>query len=326
MSTLRLTLRQLQIFRGVAESGTTNAAGEAIGLSQSATSAAINELERMLDLHLFDRVGKRLLLNDNGRAMLPRALTVLDGAASIESWAHDGLGQIGTLRIGASTTVGNYLLPGILAEFRRGLPAARRSTWHVQVSIANTAAIVEQVASFRLDLGLIEGPCHEAELTVAPWLEDELLVVMAPGDALLRSGHGRRVSMAALRGATWLLREPGSGTREIIDQLLVPHLHHMRCGIEFGNSEAIKRATAGGLGVSCLSRYVVQDLLKTGALVAPATELPRLARRLYLVMHERKQRTRGLDLFVGHLRAVTERDHGKVARASGRRLRKERPK
>jgi DNA-binding transcriptional LysR family regulator len=326
MSTLRLTLRQLQIFHAVAESGTTNAAGEAVGLSQSATSAALNELERMLDLRLFDRAGKRLLLNDNGRAILPSALAVLDGAAGIESWAHDGSGQIGTLRIGASTTVGNYLLPGILADFGRGLPAETRRNWQVQVAIANTATIVEQVASFRVDLGLIEGPCHEAELTVEPWLEDELLVVMAPGDPLLRSGHGRRISKAALRSATWLLREPGSGTREIIDQLLIPHLHHLRSGIEFGDSEAIKRAAAGGLGVTCLSRYVVEDLLKAGALVAPATELPRLVRRLYLVMHERKQRTRGLDLCVGHLRAVAAQGNVSRARAVRRSLRKERPK
>jgi DNA-binding transcriptional LysR family regulator len=323
---LRLTLRQLQIFRGVAESGTTNAAGEVIGLSQSATSAAINELERMLDLQLFDRAGKRLVLNDNGRALLPRALTVLDGAAGIESWARDSSGQIGTLNIGASTTVGNYVLPVILADFRRALPVAARRNWQVHVAIANTATIVEQVSAFRLDLGLIEGPCHEADLTVEPWLEDELLVVMAPGDPLLRSGHGRRISRAALRSATWLLREPGSGTREIIDQLLIPHLHHLRSGIEFGNSEAIKRAAAGGLGVTCLSRYVVQDMLKEGALVAPATELPRLARRLYIVMHERKQRTRGMDLFAGHLRAMAGPGNGKGARASRQRLRKGRPK
>jgi DNA-binding transcriptional LysR family regulator len=112
MSTLRLTLRQLQIFRVVAESGSTAAAAATIALSQSATSAAINELERVLELQLFDRIGKRLQLNDNGRMLLPQALALLDGAGWIERWALDRESHIGTLRIGASTTVGNYLLPG----------------------------------------------------------------------------------------------------------------------------------------------------------------------------------------------------------------------
>src|SRR6185312_243180 len=118
MNALRLTLRQLQIFRVVAESGSTAAAAAAISLSQSATSAAINELERTLELQLFDRIGKRLQLNDNGRALLPQTLALLDGAGWIERWALDRESHIGTLRIGASTTIGNYLLPAILAGFR----------------------------------------------------------------------------------------------------------------------------------------------------------------------------------------------------------------
>ena len=118
MSALRLTLRQLQIFRCVAESGSTAAAAASIALSQSATSAAINELERVLELQLFDRIGKRLQLNDNGRALLPQALAVLDGAGWIERWALDRESHVGTLRIGASTTIGNYLLPQVLAGFR----------------------------------------------------------------------------------------------------------------------------------------------------------------------------------------------------------------
>jgi DNA-binding transcriptional LysR family regulator len=301
MNALHLTLRQLQIFQVVAQSGSTAAAAAAISLSQSATSAAINELERLLDLQLFDRVGKRLQLNDNGRALLPQALTLLDGVQSIERWSLERKSQIGTLRIGASTTIGNYLLPAILAAFRARLPEPARHRWHVQVTIANTAAIAEQVAAFELDLGLIEGPCHEADLMVQPWLEDELVVVAAPGDPILKRARKQRISLEALRNATWLLREVGSGTREIIDQLLIPHLHHLRPGIEFGNPEAIKRAVANGLGITCLSRCVVDDLLRSKALVALSTQLPQLTRRFYIVLHERKQRTRGLELLLGHL-------------------------
>jgi DNA-binding transcriptional LysR family regulator len=304
VSALRLSLRQLQIFRVVAESGSTVAAAAAISLSQSATSAALNELERLLELQLFDRVGKRLQLNDNGRALLPQALALLDGAGWIERWALDHESQIGTLRIGASTTIGNYLLPSILAGFRDTLPEPARQSWKVQVAIANTARITEQLAAFELDLGLIEGPCHSAELTVQPWLEDELVVVTAAHDPIVPPARKRPISLEALRKATWLLREPGSGTHEIINQLLIPHLHRLRPGIEFGNPEAIKRAAASGLGITCLSRCVVADLLESGELVAPPTELPHLTRRFYLVMHGQKKRTRGLDLLIRYLEGV----------------------
>ncbi|WP_035055711.1 LysR family transcriptional regulator [Andreprevotia chitinilytica] len=301
MSTLRLTLRQLQIFQAVAEHGSTGAAADVIALSQSATSAALNDLEGQLGVRLFDRVGKRLLLNNDGRTLLPQALAVLDGAAGIESWAHDADAQIGALRIGASTTIGNYLLPQLLGEFRQQLPPAAQAGWQASVTIANTAAITQLVANFQLDIGLIEGPCHEPELTVTPWLDDELLIVCAPDDPIRPAESGQPVRMDALRDAVWLLREPGSGTREIINQLLIPHLHHLRAGIEFGNSEAIKRAAANGLGLTCLSRCVVADLIGTGALVALPTSLPRLSRRFHLVMHRQKAQTRGLSRLVAHL-------------------------
>jgi DNA-binding transcriptional LysR family regulator len=304
MNALRLTLRQLQIFAAVAELSSTAAAADAISLSQSATSAAINELERLLDLQLFDRIGKRLQLNDNGRALLPQARDTLDAAGWIERWAVDRESQVGMLRIGASTTIGNYLLPGVLAGFRAELPEAARENWHVHVTIANTAAIASQVASFELDLGLIEGPCHEPDLQLQPWLEDDLLVVAAARDPIVPSGRKRPVSKEALTRATWLLREQGSGTRETVTQLLVPHLHHLRTGIEFGNPEAIKRAAASGLGITCLSRYVVADMLKTGALVVIPTELPRLTRHFYVVLHRRKKQTRGLEMLLRFLEKV----------------------
>ena len=117
---MRLTLRQLHIFLAVADAGSTSAAATAISLSQSATSAALNELESVLAARLFDRVGKRLMLNDNGRLLLPQARQLCDGAAGIErQFAGDGPGAPASLRIGASTTIGIYLLPAILVRARQ---------------------------------------------------------------------------------------------------------------------------------------------------------------------------------------------------------------
>ena len=298
---MHLTLRQLRIFEIVAQSGTTAAAALSLSLSQSATSAAINEPERLLGLQLFDRVGKRLKINDNGLTLIPMARSLLDGAESIERWALDRESQLGTLRLGASTTIGNYLLPGLLADFRDGIAEHARQNWRIQVTIANTADIAARVTAFELDLGLIEGPCHEPELTVLPWREDELVVVAAATDPIVPKTRSRRVSLNALRAATWLLREPGSGTREIVDQLLIPHLHHLRSGIAFGNSEAIKRAAASGLGNTCLPRCVVDDLLQLGGLVCLKTPLPRLTRQLHIIVHTRKRHTRGMEQLLGCL-------------------------
>jgi DNA-binding transcriptional LysR family regulator len=287
---MRVTLRQWQIFRLVAESGTTAAAANALALSQSATSAALNELERLLALQVFDRVGKGLQLNDNGRALLPFALALLDGAQSIEQWALDRDSQVGALRIGASTTIGNYLLPRHIAVFRDRIPGSAGHGWQPRITIANTETIAAQVARFELDLGLIEGPCHERNLTVQPWQEDELMVVAAANDPIVPRQRDRKVSLQALRDATWLLREAGSGTREIIDQLLIPHLQRLRTGIEFGNSEAIKRAAASGLGITCLS------------LGERETRCPLRLHQFYMLTHERKHHTRGMDLLMDYLK------------------------
>jgi len=131
-------------------------------------------------------------------------------------------------------------------------------------------------------------------------------VVAAANDPIVPRGR-RTISNDTLSKATWLLREPGSGTREIVTQLLVPHLHHLRAGIEFGNPEAIKRAAASGLGITCLSQYVVADLLQSRVLVAPPTELPALKRYFYLVSHRLKKPTRGLDLLLKFLEEVRAR-------------------
>ncbi|MEO6032343.1 MAG: LysR substrate-binding domain-containing protein, partial [Burkholderiaceae bacterium] len=288
MDVLRLTLRQLQIFVAVARSGSTTAASLEIALSQSATSSAINELERLLSLRLFDRAGRRLLLNDNGRALLPRALALLDGAAGVEQMARDASAQMQSLRIGASTTIGNHVLPMLLGRMFASRRPEEAAAWRSRIVIGNTGAICEAVAAFELDVGLIEGPSHEPALLVSPWVRDELVVVASPRSALARpvagsgtASAGGRISLKALREAVWLIREPGSGTREATDQALLPHLHSYRRSIELGSSEAIKCAAAEGLGVACLSRWVVTDLIESGRLLCLATTLPRMLRQCY---------------------------------------------
>ena len=301
---MRLTLRQLLIFVATADAGSTTAAGQRVALSQSATSGALNELEALLGAQLFDRIGKRLVLNDNGRALLPQARALLDAAQNIENQFGVGMPDAQSrplatrLRIGASTTIGNYLLPELVAGYLHAFPAGR-----IDVQIGNTREVAASVARLEVDLGLIEGPCREPELRVLAWREDELAILCAPGHPLVRESASVRVTLKALRQAHWLLREPGSGTRDAVEHVLLPHLHQLKTEMQLGSTEAIKQAAAQGLGLACLPLCAVQDLVLLGRLVALDTTLPRLTRRLYLVHHRQKRFSAGLDRLVAHLQA-----------------------
>jgi len=281
---MRLTLRQLQIFVAVAETGSTASAAEAVHLTQSASSAALRELENLLQCNLFDRVGKRLLLNDSGRQLLPQARLLLHEASDIElQFRPEQTSDISGLNLGSSTTIGIYLLPHILGQYsHQCAPQPSR------IMVANTIDIVNAVANFDVDAGFIEGFCHQPGLQVEPWLYDELIVVAAPSHPIVASMGKGKVSLTALRDSSWLLREPGSGTREAVEHALLPKLHYLTPAAEFSNSEAIKNATLAGLGLACISRLVVHDLLQQGKLVEIRSVLPKLQRQFYLITAKKK--------------------------------------
>ena len=293
----RITLRQLEIFRAVAGQGSTAAAAQQLPLSQSATSAGLNQLERSLGVRLFDRVGKRLALNADGKALLPKALGILDNARQLESGAS--LSSAFELRLHASTTIGNYLVPRLLAGFRSECPLGR-----VEAHIGNTLEVIRAVQDFSAELGLIEGPCQESGLVVSPWILDELVVVAAPAHPLARAAKRRPLTIAQLAEGPWLLREEGSGTREAVDLAVLPHIHSFGEARILGGSEAIKNAAAFGLGVSCLSRWVVEDLVRARRLVILDTRLPVLRRRLSIIWHREKTISAGLGRFIAHCRAL----------------------
>jgi DNA-binding transcriptional LysR family regulator len=295
---LRITLRQLQIFSAIAEQGSTTAAAESLSLSQSATSSALNELEDLLGAQLFDRVGKALLINDSGRMLLEHARQALHIVEGIENEFSGRQGGQRQFRIGASTTIGAYLLPEMLAAF-----GSRRGDALPRVTIANTADVAAAVANFEVEIGFIEGPCHVPGLRVEPWLRDELIIVAAPGNAQAQRARSAPATPEELAQQRWLLREPGSGTREAAEGALVPYLHYLEEGGQFNSSEAIKHACAAGLGLACLSRAVVADLIALGKLVEVATTLPPLSRDMYLITSRKKTLSPALEGFLGFCRA-----------------------
>lgn len=277
---MKLNLRQLQIFCAISEHGSTTRAAEVVALSQSATSAALNELENTLGTRFFDRVGKRLVLNDNGRALLPKARRMLDAAQQIETDFSPAGELKSRLRVGASSTIGNYILPSLLCQTRASIPDLR-----VDVDIGNSAQVAALVANFEIDMGLIEAPSHLPALIAEPWLVDELMIVAGASHPLAQETE---VSLGQLCDAEWLLREPGSGTREEVEHLLLRHLHGLSDTREMGSSEAIKRTLAQGLGISCLSRWVVADMLESSMLKVLQSGLPSFTRRFFLIRHRDK--------------------------------------
>ncbi len=291
---MRLTLRQLDVMVAIARAGSTTEAGRQLSLSQSAVSAALAELESQIGTRVFDRVGKRVVLNDCGRLLLPRALALLDQIREIETLFLDGAAA---LRVSASTTIGNYLMPAVLGAYQRQWPQAE-----FQLEVSNTQDVIEAVSDYQVDIGFIEGACHHDELEVCPWVTDRLVVVAAPADPLAKES----ATFAQLAAARWILREPGSGTRETVEALLLPYVQRFSSTMHLGNSEAIKHAVAEQLGISCLPLRVVQDLLTTGRLVCVDTQLPSLERTLYRIHPKRKVFSPPLQRFIDHCNSWRE--------------------
>ena len=287
--TAALTLRQLGVFVAVARAGSTRAAAERVARSQSAASSALAELESTLGVKLFDRVGRRLTLNAQGRALLPRAVGLLEQATEIGRLF--GAADQGALRVAASFTVGEYLLPPLIAGWKRAHPGIR-----LRLDIANTRAVLDAVAALEVDVGFIEGARTHPDLDVAHWREDELVVVAA-GDHPMA---GRLVDRAWLRAAPWILREPGSGTREAADRWLVPGLGRFRIEMELGSNEAVKRAVAAGLGVGLLSVHAVVEAVAAGSLTRLQTPLPPMHRALAIVTHRERPPGQALAGFLAH--------------------------
>ncbi|HET7776113.1 MAG TPA: LysR family transcriptional regulator [Azospira sp.] len=289
---MKFTLRQLDAFVAVARQESVSRAAESLSLSQSAVSMSVNELEKQFDTRLFDRYGKRLQLNELGRQLLPRAQALLDQGQEIENLLH-GADDVGPLRLGATLTIGNYLAPLLLGQFMSGQPEQQRRRVHLEVH--NTAAIIRQVANFELDFGLIEGVCQHPDLEVFPWVEDELAVFAGPEHPL--AGQGK-LSLKRLLQESWIVREPGSGTRQTLESALGIHLAEMKIALELEHTEAIKRAVEAGLGIGCISRLALKEAFRRGSLV----ELPMpgldLRRQFHFIIHRQKFRTAGLQRFL----------------------------
>ncbi|MGE4488883.1 MAG: LysR family transcriptional regulator [Kiritimatiellales bacterium] len=292
---MNITIRQLEVFCAIARRGHVGRAAEESGLSQSAASMALAELERQLGQPLFDRIGKRLALNGNGRHLFPKAVELLAHAEEIEGlFSRTGAQISGELRIGASSTIGNYLMPRLIGLFSQKHPDVR-----IALQVGNTDQIIHTLLDFDIDLGYIEGTCRNPNIDTEIWRTDELIIFSGQKNPLAKKPKTTRAELAA---SQWILREQGSGTREIFEQAVAAKLGRLDVHYELGHTEAVKQAVKNNLGISCLSRLTVAEELKAKTLTELHTPFPRLQRHFYRLQHTNKHPTRALDCFSDFIR------------------------
>jgi DNA-binding transcriptional LysR family regulator len=284
---MKFTLRQLEVFLATARLEHLSNAALQLAMSQSAASDALKELEHQFNLKLFDRVGKRLQLNEVGRLMLPKAEELLSRANELEQlFLQQPAQEGGSLRVGATLSIGNHLCVPLIERYRRLYPQSQ-----FNLEIGNTEQISAKVASFELDVGLIEGEINQPMLDISTWRSDDLVIFASPQHPLARQTS---LSKQDLRNSLWILRENGSGTRQTFNRVLHDLLPELQVILEVQQTEAIIQAVKAGMGLGCLSLLSLADPLARGEVVKLAVKGRQFQRRLYLIVHKQKYRTSAL--------------------------------
>ena len=291
-----MTLDQLRIFVAVAERQHVTRAAEALNLTQSAVSSAVTTLEGRHGVALFDRVGRNIVLNEAGATFLIEAKAIL---ARVEA-AQDALDDLGGLKRGrlsihASQTIAGWWLPARLTRFHQAHPGIR-----IEVSIGNTREVADAVLEGRAELGLVEGELDEPALSRSVLDHDELVLVVAADHPAAQDGAGP----PDLKQMTWVLREPGSGTRSAFEAALNQRglaIDALDVDMTLPGNEAVAAAVEAGAGATVVSRTVVAARLRAGILAALPLTLP--DRPFWLLRHKQRYRSKAGEVFLASLTA-----------------------
>ena len=292
-----MTLEQLKIFVAVAERQHLTQAAAALFLTPSAVSAAIRNLEERYDLALFNRVGRRIELSDAGRIFLLEARRTLASIRTLENTLAElgGLGR-GSLTLHASQTVSSYWLPPLLVRFRQAHPAIE-----LRMEVGNTEQVSQAVLSASADLGFVEGAIGASALAVEAVAQDRMVVVVAPDHPW---ADGRKLQVADLLGARWILREAGSGTRSAFAAALGAlglEAEALDVALELPSNEAVRSAVTAGPFATAMSALVVAAPLRAGMLAQANITLP--AREFSMLRHPARHRSRAAAAFEALARA-----------------------
>jgi len=285
--------RRLQAFRAVAKHRSFTKAADALCMTQPAVTFQIRQLEDHFNARLFDRAGGRITLTPAGTVALAYAERILDLCDELDAKIKDLTGcEVGPLTIGASTTIAEFLLPRIVGEFK-----SLHAGIVPQLVVANSEVVQARVAERSLDVGFIEGDSHLATLATDVCCEDELHVVCAPSHPLARK---KTVAVETLPGFPYIIREQGSGTREVLDNYLQKaglSVDSLESIMEATSPEAVKGLVATGLGFTIMSSATVDKEVRLGDLVRIPLAPP-LIRHLSVVYPRERIQAKIVDDFI----------------------------
>ncbi|MDA8339194.1 MAG: selenium metabolism-associated LysR family transcriptional regulator [Nitrospiraceae bacterium] len=292
-----MDIHQLKVFASVFKNKSFSRASEELYLTQPTVSDHVKALEEELNCKLFDRLGRSIIPTKESEVLYNYAIEIIEKTNSIK----DIIGQFkkeitGELIIGASTIPGTYLMPRVIADFKRQHPSVS-----FQVIISDSKVIIEKVSSHDLLMGIVGAKLSNGQLNFVPFLEDELIVVSSP--SLIKKGT---ITLEGLIQMPMILREEGSGTRRETEKIMEGRgiaLDSIKISGVFGSTDAVKQAVKGGMGISILSRLSVADELKFKTLKEIRVKDIRMRRKFYIVTHKKRTLPAVYGIFLEHLKA-----------------------
>ena len=296
-----MDIRGLEVFLSVAKHLNYTRAGEELNLSQPSVSIRIKQLENELGMKLFEQLGKKVALTDAGLLLVSHARRVI---AAIED-AKQALEELqglerGSLRIGASTTPGMYLIPQIIARFKERYPKIE-----VHLGIKDTKQVEEGVIRNEFDFGFVGGHLVGDEVDVVAWITDQLVLVVGPKHPLAKK---KSIKVADLRKEKFILRELGSATRSTIASHLQRSNLAAHTVMELENPESVKKAVQSGLGIAFISKFAVEIELRAKTLVAVRIHGLDIRRELKIVHRKDKHLSRAAQTFISMAQITTSED------------------
>ena len=289
---------KLRVFCAVAETKSFSKASELIHLTQPAVSLQVQAMEELYETRLFDRSGNAINLTPAGEILYKRAKEILALYAEAQKNISEITGAIkGSLSIGASSTIGNYLLPQIISAFKKKVPQV-----NISLVVSNTKTITEKLNAGEIDIALVEGDVSKQRFTVETLLSDELVVIMSPAHPW---AERRNIPGIEMTKEPLIMREEGSGTRQIILKHLEDHgikLDNLKITLVLGSTEAIKSAVEEGMGVSILSAWAVRQAIKHGTLKATTFKDVKFHRNFSIISPKRNYCTHTAKEFLNFLK------------------------
>jgi DNA-binding transcriptional LysR family regulator len=304
-----MNLHHLSIFAAIAETGSLTGSARKLHISQPALSRELRTFEARLGVTLFERHPKGMRATHAGEVLSRYAARLFELERAAEAAMREIAGAFhGRLSLGASNTIGTYVLPRVLAALRRDRPQVQ-----VSLFVGNTEQVSQGVDDMRFMLGFIEGPLHRRGLRATAFQQDEIVPVASPDHPLLRR---RRLAIADLSGQPLLMREQGSGTRELIAATLRRHEIVEGTMMEFGSTEALKRAAVHGGGIAWLPRISMAEELRAGSLCELPLRQLRIVRPLMALTRRGAPLEPVAQVFLDLLRTLSGAQAGQAIAAS----------